>query len=320
MLWKKQPYLGIWTFGLAYIITATWLTFMPKIGFDATDIGMNWIFVWFTIGFGYQIFWDVWPFSKMKQPLGGVLAGITSIIICSIVWKLLLIFFEAGDAYAYLSYTQFFVFTYGWFWHNWPFDKMAQPMKGLIFTGITPIFGLIVFKLIGPIPESYIFYLPLWLFYFFYDSPISSKTPVKKGIFWTAIVLIFSYITYACEIALGFPFETAKGQDVFALAFVFLMLFYALEGWPFSKLPQPFHGLGVCVGTIGLTALAYPIFYGVFNAPEWSIMTWSFTAWVFFAILVWYTPPWLEEEEVEKNPASESKQDAGLEVSIGISN
>jgi hypothetical protein len=221
-------------------------------------------------------------------------------VICSLAWKFLLNFYEAGDAYACLSYTQFFVFAYGWFWHNWPFDKMAQPGKGIIFTVITIAFGVLVFGIIGPIAESYIFYLPLWLFFFFYDSPISSSTPLKKGFFWTAIILFFSYIVYSCQITMGFPFATGKGQDVFAGAFVFLMLFYALEGWPFSKLPQPFHGLGVCAGTLGLTALAYPIAYGVFQVPEWSLVTWSYTAWVFFAILFWYTTPWLVLEEVEE--------------------
>lgn len=305
MTWKKQPFLGIWIYGLAFIVSAIWLQVMPKIGFDATDIGMNWIFVWFSVGFGYQIFWDVWPFSGMKQPYGGLIAGAVSIVISSLVWKLLLIWFEPGNAYSYLSYTQFFIFAYGWFWHNWPFDKMAQPWKGLIFTGLTIVFGIIVYKIIGPISESYIFYLPLWLFYFFYDSPISSKNPLKKGVFWTAIILVFSYIVYASQIAMGFPFETAKGQDMFALAFVFLLLFYALEGWPFSLLPQPFHGLGVCVGTIGMTAAAYPIFYGIFQAPEWSIVTWSYTGWVFFAILAWYTPPWLESETIAQDERSE---------------
>lgn len=312
MIWKKQPYLGIWTIGLAYIATAVWLKLMPRIGFDATNISMNWVFVFFAIGFGYQVFWELWPFSKMRQPLGGILAGITSIFVSSFIWKLLLIFFEVGDAYSYLAYTQFFIFTYGWFWHCWPFDKMAQPMKGIIFTVITPTFGLIIFELIGPIQESYIFYLPQWLFYFFHDSPIPSETPLKKGFFWTVMILIFSYITYACQIALGFPFETTKGQDMFALAFVFLMFFYSGEGWPFSKLQQPFYGLGICVGTIALTAIAHPIFYGVFNATEWSIVSWCFNAWMFFAILVWFTPPWLVEDEAEENSKSGNKQKQGL--------
>lgn len=169
MTWAKQPFLGIWTFSLAYIITTIWLTSMPKIGFDATDVGMNWIFVWFSVGFGYQIFWDVWPFSNMKQPLGGIIAGIVSIVICSFVWKLLLNWFEAGDAYAYLSYTQFFVFAYGWFWHNWPFDKMAQPGKGIIFTALSIVFGLVVFKIIGPL-----------------RNPISSIYPCGSFMFWKA--------------------------------------------------------------------------------------------------------------------------------------
>lgn len=317
---RKQPFLGIWTFSLAYIITAVWLQVMPKIGFDATDIGMNWIFVWFSVGFGYQIFWDVWPFSKMKQPLGGIIAGIVTVVICSLVWKLLLNWFEAGDAYAYLGYTQFFIFAYGWFWHNWPFDELAQPWKGIIFTVITIVFGLAVYGTIGPIAENYIFYLPLWLFFFFYDSPISSRTPLRKGFFWTATILVFSYIVYACQIAMGFPFATAKGQDVFALAFIFLMLFYALEGWPFSKFPQPFHGLGVCAGTISMTAMAYPIFYGVFQAPEWSIVTWSYTAWVFFAILFWYTSPWLEAVEVAENKKAVHSRSTDFSNAEGVFN
>ncbi|MCP4746601.1 MAG: hypothetical protein GY874_10755 [Desulfobacteraceae bacterium] len=283
---------------------------MPKFGFDATDVGMNWVFVWFSIGFGYQIFWDVWPFSSMKQPLGGAIAGVVSIVISALVWKLLLNWFEAQEAYAYLSYTQFFVFTYGWFWHNWPFDKMGQPWKGLLFTAITIVFGLFTYQMIGPIAESYIFYLPLWLFYFFYDSPITSQTPLRKGFFWTAIILVFSYLLYACQIVMGFPFATAKGQDVFALAFIFLLLCYALEGWPFSKLPQPFHGFGVCAGTLLMTAAFYPVFYGVFQAPEWSLVTWSYTAWVFFAILAWYTPPWLvTDEAVEHDDVVADKQE-----------
>ena len=306
MIWKKQPFLGIWTFCLAYIVTAIWLTVMPMIGFNAADISMNWMVVWFSIGFGYMIFWDLWPISKMKQPFGGILAGIISMVVCAILWKFLFNLLGETDAYSYLIYTQFFIFLYGWYFNNWPLNKMAQPMKGIIFTVIAAIFGLIVYKLIGSFSGSYAFYLPMWLFYFFYDSPFSSETPLKKGFFWAAIILVFSYITYACLDAMGLPFKTIKGQEVFALAFICLMFFYALEGWPFSKLPQPYHGLGVCAGTIGLATAAYPIFFGILQLPDWTIASFCYTAWVFFAILVWYTSPLPVEEEVEENLVAES--------------
>jgi hypothetical protein len=204
---------------------------------------MNWGFSWFFFGFAFLAYWDLWPLSAMQQPYRGLLAGVIAWISAAVGWQVILIWFEPTDALAVLSYTQFFLFTTAWFYHNWPVANLRQPFKGIILSAAAIVFGFSVYKIIGAIDQMYIFYLPQWFFSFFADWPISSTKPAVKGTFWAALILAFSWVTDLIFNALGKPIATAGGGDLFSLAFAAMLLAFALESWPFNKVKQPVQGL-----------------------------------------------------------------------------
>ena len=143
----------------------------------------------------------------------------------------------------------------------------------------------------------YIFYLPQWFFSFFADWPISSAKPVVKGTFWAALILAGSWVTDLIFNALDKPIASAGGADLFALVFAAMLLAFALESWPFKKVKQPLQGLFVIGNTLLLTAVLYPICYFVFQVADYFIMVWTITVWCFFAIIAWFTEPWLYDAE-----------------------
>ena len=301
--WKKQPYKGPMFCFAAIVVAGIWLSVMPKLGVDYYDAGMNWVFSWFFFGFAILGYWETWPFSGMKQPLRGLFAGVMSWIAAVVGWKALLIWLKPNNALAVLSYTQFFLFTTAWFYHNWPATNLRQPLKGIVRSFFAIVFGFSVYKIIGAIDQMYIFYLPQWFFKFFGDWPIFSAKPAVKGTFWAALILAFSWVTDLIFNALGKPIASAGGADLFALAFAAMLLAFALEAWPFNKVKQPLQGLLVIGSTLLLTAVLYPICYFVFQVTDYFIMVWTFTAWCFFAIMAWYTEPWLNgaEETAEES-------------------
>lgn len=295
--WKRQPFKGLSIFFPAIVIAVIWVSVIPAFGVDYYDAGMNWGFSWFFFGFAILAYWELWPFSGIKQPLRGFLAGVISWIAAVVGWKVFLIWLEPTNALAVLSYTQFFLFTTAWFYHNWPVANLRQPLKGIILSVSALVFGISVYKIIGAIDQMYIFYLPQWFFSFFADWPVSSAKPALKGTFWAATILAFSWVTDLIFNTLNKPISSAGGADLFALVFAAMLLAFAFESWPFNKVKQPFQGLLVIVSTLVLTTALYPIFYYVFQVTDYFIMVRTVTVWCFFAIMAWYTEPWLSETE-----------------------
>jgi hypothetical protein len=149
----------------AIVVAGIWLSVMPALDVDYYDAGMNWGFSWFFFGFAILGYWETWPFSGFKQPLRGLLAGVMSWIAAAVGWKALLIWLEPNNALAVLSYTQFFLFTTAWFYHNWPAAHLRQPLKGIVLSVSAIVFGFNVYKIIGVIDQMYIFYLPPVFFF-----------------------------------------------------------------------------------------------------------------------------------------------------------
>ncbi len=293
--WKKQPYKGIVLYFAALVVAGIWLTVMPALGVDYYDAGMNWGFSWFFFGFAFLSYWQLWPFSGIKQPLRGLLAGVIAWIAAAVGWKVILIWFEPTDAFAVFSYTQFFLFTTTWFYHNWPVANLRQPLKGIVLSTAAIVFGFSIYKIIGAIDQMYIFYLPQWFFSFFGDWPISSEKPAVKGAFWTVLIIAFSWVADLIFNVLGKPIASAAGADLFCLVFAAILVGFALESWPFIKVKQPLQGLLVIGSALVLSAVLYPIFYVVFQVADYFIMVWTITVWCFFAIMAWFTEPWLNE-------------------------
>jgi hypothetical protein len=293
----KQPYKGLLLYFAALVVAGIWLWIIPALGVDYYDAGMNWGFSWFFFGFAFLAYWDLWPFSGIKQPWRGLLAGVIAWITAAVGWKVILIWFEPTDALAVFSYTQFFLFTTAWFYHNWPVANLRQPLKGIVMSSAAIVFGLIVYKIIGAIDQMYIFYLPQWFFSLFGDWPISSTKPAVKGTFWAALIIAFSWVTDLIFNTLGKPIASAAGADLFCLVFAAMLLAFALESWPFNKVKHPLQGLLVIGSTLLLSAVLYPIFYFVFQVANYFIMVWTITVWCFFAIMAWFTEPWLNAAE-----------------------
>ena len=115
----------------------------------------------------------------------------------------------------------------------------------------------------------------------------------SEGYIWAAIILAFSWITDLIFKTLNKPISSAGGADLFALVFAAMLLAFAFESWPFNKVKQPLQGLLVIVSTLLLTTALYPIMYYVFQVTDYFIMIRTVTVWCFFAIMAWFTEPWL---------------------------
>jgi len=296
MNYKEQPWRGIVFLVASFVLTAVWFSVLSALGLDSFAIGMNWSFCFFLSGYGILVFFEGWPLAdKMKQPWAGFLTGAIALAITGAAWGILDSWIGSVNAFAWLSYSQFFVFTIGWFYHNEPFAKRKQPMKGILLFLLAGVGGYVLYRILGPRDWEYLFYIPQWLFYFFLDWPISSSKPYAKGAFWTVVILGFTWVTNLIFNAIGTPIGSARGIDLLALVFGGIMLGYAFEGWPFAKKKQPAQGLLYIISVLVLTVIAYPIIFNFFGAGEYAVNNWVFTAWVWFCVIFYMTWPWPSE-------------------------
>jgi hypothetical protein len=284
MNWKVQPYKGLLFFIAAFVVTWIWLTVTGVLRIDYFDAGMNWTFSWFFFGFGILAFFEGWPFADMvKQPWAGFISGAISWVVSAVGWIVVNTWLGMDGAYTLFSYTSFFLFTIAWFYHNEPFARLSQPTKGIALFLLSGVLGYMVYMILGPRDWEYLYYIPQWLFFFFLDWPIPSTKPYVKGTFWAVIIVIGMFVTHAIFNALGLPIVTPRGVDLFSLLFIGMLLFNALESWPFSGRKQPVQGFFVIACVLVLA--------------DYVTTVWTFSAWCWFAVLALFTDPWPSEPE-----------------------
>ena len=259
---------------------------------------MNWTFSWFFFGFGILAFFEGWPFrDRMKQPWAGIISGVISWAVSAVGWTVINTRLGMNGAYALFSYASFFLFTIAWFYHNEPFARLSQPTKGITLFLLSSVLGFVVYWILGPRDWEYLYYIPQWLFFFFLDWPVPSTKPYVKGTFWAVLIVIGMFVTHAIFNALGMSIVTPRGVDLFSLLFIGMLLFNALESWPFAEKKQPAQGGLVIVSVLIISVVAYPILFGMLKVVDYATTVWTFSAWCWFAVLALFTDPWPSEPE-----------------------
>jgi hypothetical protein len=135
------------------------------------------------------------------------------------------------------------------------------------------------------------------LFYFFQDWPIPSDNPYVKGTFWAVLIVIGTFVTHAIFNALGMPIITPRGVDLLSLLFIGMLLFYALESWPFAEKKQPAQGGLLITSVLVVSVLAYPVLFSMLKVADYATTVWAFVSWCWFAVLAFFTYPWPSESE-----------------------
>ena len=298
MSWKEQPYKGFLFFIAAFVVTWIWLTLTGALGIDYFDAGMNWTFSWFFFGFGILAFFEGWPFvDRVKQPWAGFTSGVISWVVSAVGWIVVNSWLGFDRTYALFSYASFFLFTIAWFYHNEPFARLSQPTKGIALFLLSGVLGYLVYLILGPRDWEYLFYIPQWLLFFFLDWPIPSDKPYVKGTFWAVIIVIGTFVTHALLNVLGMSIVTPRGVDLFSLLFAGMLLFFALENWPFAGKEQPAQGGLLIVSVLVISAVAYPVLFSVLKVADYVTTVWTFVSWCWFAVLAMFTYPWPSESE-----------------------
>ncbi len=157
--------------------------------------------------------------------------------------------------------------------------------------------GYLVYLILGIRDWEYMYYIPQWLFAFFLDWPIPSDIPYLKGTFWAVLIAISIFVTHAIFNTLGIPITTLRGVDLFSLLFTGILLFYALESWPFTGKKQPAQGILVIMSVLVISAVAYPVLFIVLKVADYVTTIWTFTSWCWFAVLANFTYLWPSEPE-----------------------
>lgn len=306
MKWDKQPVKGIlWLIG-ALILTGIWLVVTGACGLDYFDCGMNWPFAWFFFGFAMIGFFEGWPFAGiLKQPWAGILSGTIAWTASAVGWILVNDWLGTDRAYALFSYVEFFLFTICWFYHNEPFAQLSQPTKGIALSVLSAGLGYALYLVLGVQDWEYLYYMPQWYFFFFGDWPISSEKPYQKGTFWAILIALGTFLTHFIFNALGLPITSARGADLFSLLFAGMLVFYALENWPFSRFKQPLQGALLILASIVVAIVAYVVVFNVFGAPDYGSTIWVFSAWCWFAVLAYMMDPWPFRAEAPSTPEVE---------------
>jgi len=298
MNWKEQPYKGIIFFVTAFVVTWIWFIVTGALGVDYFDAGMNWTFSWFFFGFGILAFFEGWPFvDRMMQPWAGFISGAISWVISVVGWITVNNRLGMDGAYALFSYASFFLFTVAWFYHSEPFARLSQPTKGVSLFLLSGVLGYVVYLILGPRDWEYLYYIPQWLLIFFLDWPIPSEKPYMKGTFWAILIVIGTFVTHTIFNALGMSIITPRGLDLFSLLFVGMLLFNALENWPFAEKKQPAQGGLLIVSVLVVSVFVYPVLFYVLKVADYTTTVWTFAAWCWFAVLALFTYPWPAESE-----------------------
>jgi hypothetical protein len=290
-LFYSSRHRGILCLLLAMLASAAWLVWLPpRLGIDPAKMGRDWATSWFFFGFAALAFYNLWPFvGRLRQPAAGLLAGALATIMAIVVWETLLVFIPQDHMVALFSYAQFFLFTIGWFYHNVPFSRLAQPFKGTALSLLSIGLGIWVYQILGPLPQSYIFFIPEFLFLFFDDWPIPALHPWRKGAFWTVLILAGSFLANRLFIWLGAPLDTPRGADLVAVIFAAMLVTYSLDRWPLPAYRQPELGLIKIISTIGLSLLLALVFFKILQLEEYSLSNWVWVCWCFQAIFFWFT-------------------------------
>jgi hypothetical protein len=298
MSWKEQPYKGLLFLAAAFVLSWVWFIATRALGIDYFDAGMNWTFSWFFFGFGILAFFEGWPFvDRVKQPWAGFISGAISWVVSAVGWIFVNAWLGMEGAYALFSYAAFFLFTIAWFYHNEPFSRLSQPMKGIVLFLVSGVLGYVVYLTLGPRDWEYLYYIPQWLFYFFLDWPIPSDKPYVKGTFWAVIILIGTFVTHAVFNALGKSIVTPRGVDLFSLLFFGMLIFNALENWPFAGKEQPVQGALLIASVLVISAVAYSVLFSVLKVTDYVTTVWTFVSWCWFVVLAFFTGPWPSDPE-----------------------
>jgi len=293
MHWRKHPAKGLLWFVASLGLTWIWLTVTGALGVDYLDAGMNWTFAWLFFGFGILAFFEGWPFAGLvRQPWEGILSALIAWVVSPLAWMLASNRLGTDGANALFSYAEFFLFTIAWFYHNEPFARLSQPTKGISLFALSGALGFAVYVILGPRDWEYLYYLPQWYFYFFLDWPICRDKPHYKGTFWAILIVIGTFVTHFIFNALGVPIASARGADFFSLLFIGMLLFYALEGWPFASHPQPAQGTLLIIASISVAVGAYPVLFNILKLDDYAMTAWSSSAWCWLAVIAWMMHPW----------------------------
>jgi len=76
-----------------------------------------------------------------------------------------------------------------------------------------------------------------------------------------------------------------------------MLLFYAVENWPFAGKNQPDQGGLVIASVLVISAVAYPILFSVLKVADYVTTIWTFASWCWFAVLAYFTYLWPSESE-----------------------
>lgn len=284
-------YRGLYCLLIALLASAAWLFCLPHfLGMDLAKISREWTTSWFFFGFAALAFYELWPFvGRVRQPVAGLAAGLVATFIAILAWEVLSDYWVNEHLFALFSYTQFFLFTIGWFFHNAPFAHLSQPTKGTALAMLSIGLGILVYLWLGPLPQSFIFFVPEFLFFFFADWPIPSSRPWRKGFLWTILILAGSLLTDELFTRLGAPLGTPRGSDLVAVIFAAMLVTYSIEDRHLPQVRQPALGLLKIAATLALSSALACLFFRIIQLDDYVLSGWVWVCWCFQAVFYWFT-------------------------------
>jgi len=280
--------------GVSSVATVVYLQVVtPAIGVSFADAALNYPFAFFFWGMALLSFFDCWPFAgRIPQPWAGLATAALSLIPAVLTWKWLAGRFGEYDAFALLSYAEFFLFAIAWFYDNAPAAGLRQPVKGLFLTGLSIALGWAVYTVIGAIPQMWLYYIPEWLLFFFGSWPIGHDRPYARGTFWVVLILAGTWLTNGILTRMGAPVTTARGEDVASIVFGSMIYTYGFECWPFERIKQPLKGIVVIATTLIIALVLAVLAWRVFQVEDHWVSAWVFAVWTWLVVLLWMIAPW----------------------------
>jgi hypothetical protein len=294
--WKRQPLKGLLLTIAALVVSILYLEVLaPAMGISFMDASMNYPFVYFFWAFALLGFFELWPFAKLKQPWAGLAAAALSWVLTVPTWHWLVGRMGDYDAFALLSYAMFFLFLIAWFYFNEPAAEMSQPLKGVFLTMLSLVLGWVVYTQIGAIPQMWLYFIPVFLFYYFEYWPVAEYKPYTIGTFWLIFVLAGTWLNNEIQNVAGVAIATPRGTDVASIIFAAMLYPYNFEYWPFEKLGQPLKGIVLSVATFVVAGVLAILAWTVFKVPDYWVSSWCFTVWVWQVVVQWLPAPWPSE-------------------------
>ena len=293
---QQQPILGFWRLGLSILMAALYLRLLaPALGLSQTDAAVNYPFAFFFWSFALMTPFELWPFRKLGLPWSGFVSGLLAIALAGSSWIVLSGTIQPNNALAIFIYAYFPLCVIACLTPEPVANlNLPQPWKGFLVTLGSLGFGWLVFHVLGPAPQAWVYMIPVFLLVYFDDWPTRADRPIRKLIFWVVVVLFIALAIDFLHGRAGYPVTAADGSDAESLLWAVMMPVYAFDFYQTRRWQQPRKGVTLLLTTYAVTIVLNLLYFGVLQLEDWWISTWAFVVWVFLVIFHWMPMPWPE--------------------------